>query len=206
MCQSRCAQAARVAGSASRRCYEVDDLDGLLAFSCDRAAQLCDLGGAVEPIQALASATLVVRRARLPCPAHRGHGGDGPRAVLELLVKGPHVAFDGHHVVGARPSMTCAVSCWVCIASTVTTAEARLATLSAGPAPRGSRSTSRPRRPARGQRRCRAPGPRPGAGPCHPCPSRRGRSCRRRRLPAGRRPARPWSRAMHREPGRAHQR
>ena len=60
--------------------------------------------------------------------------------------------------------------------------------LSAGPAPRGSRSTSRPRRPGRAPRRCRAPAPRPGAGPSRSCLSRRGRSCRRSRSPAGRPP------------------
>ena len=45
--------------------------------------------------------------------------------------------------------------------------------LSAGPAPRGSRSISRPRRPGRGLRRCRAPGPRPGAVPSRSGPSPR---------------------------------
>ena len=65
------------------------------------------------------------------------------------------------------------------------------------------RALSRPRRPARGLRRCRAPAPRPGAGPSRPCSSRRGWSCRRWRSPAGRRPAPPWCAARRREPGRA---
>ena len=69
----------------------------------------------------------------------------------------------------------------------------------------GSRWTSRPRRPGRGPRRCRAPGPRPGAGPSRPCSSRRGRSCRRSRSqpPAG--PHRPGC-ARLRAPGRARRR
>jgi hypothetical protein len=77
MCRRRRAQAAwggrvgvPVAGN------EVDDLEGLLAFSRDRAAQLRDLGGAVEPdpgrcqrdLDGAAGAPAVVR-------AHRGHGG-----------------------------------------------------------------------------------------------------------------------------------
>ena len=45
----------------------------------------------------------------------------------------------------------------------------RRRTPSAGPGPRGSRWISRPRRPGRGPRRCRVPGPRPGAGPSRPC-------------------------------------
>ena len=45
---------------------EVDDLDGLLSFSRDRAAQLRDLGGAGVPIQDDARTALIVRRARRP--------------------------------------------------------------------------------------------------------------------------------------------
>jgi hypothetical protein len=45
---------------------EVDDLDGLLSFSRDRAAQLRDLGGAGDPIQDDARTALIVRRARRP--------------------------------------------------------------------------------------------------------------------------------------------
>ena len=45
---------------------DVDDLDGLLALFRDRAAQLRDWAASSNPIQAGASATLMVRRARLP--------------------------------------------------------------------------------------------------------------------------------------------
>ena len=59
--------------------------------------------------------------------------------------------------------MTCAVSCCVCIASIVKTAPARsVNAFSSSPAPRGSHSISRPRRPGRGPCRSRAPAPRPG--------------------------------------------
>ena len=45
---------------------EVDDLDGLLPLLGDRAADLRDLGGAGDPIQAGARTALIVRRARRP--------------------------------------------------------------------------------------------------------------------------------------------
>ena len=127
----------------------------------------------------------MVRRARRPWTGAPGRdGGDrGPGKLPELLVQGGHVGFDGHYVV--RPAgedhlrrVSLRVHCII-----VKTAPPRRRTPSAALGPRGSRCTSRPRRPGRGPRRSRAPGPRPGAGPSRPCSTRRGRSCRRSRSP-----------------------
>jgi hypothetical protein len=53
-------------------------------------------------IQAGASATLMVRRARRPWSLHGRDSGDGgPGQLLQLLVQGGHVALDGHDVIRA---------------------------------------------------------------------------------------------------------
>ena len=105
MCQWPRTQAARVAGlGVAVAGDEVDDLDGLLAFLRDGAAQLRDLGGAVEldpgrgqdGLDGAAGPAAMVR-------AHGRDGGDGgPGQLLELPVQRRHVALDGHHVVGVR--------------------------------------------------------------------------------------------------------
>jgi hypothetical protein len=47
---------------------EVHDLDGLLAFPRDRAADLRDLAAPANPVQAGTSTALIVRWARRPWP------------------------------------------------------------------------------------------------------------------------------------------
>jgi hypothetical protein len=82
---------------------QAGDLDGLPALPDDRAAQLGDLRGAVEPdpgrrerhLDRAASAPAVVL----------DHGRDGrdtgSRQLPELPVQGGHVGLDGHHAAGA---------------------------------------------------------------------------------------------------------
>ena len=80
---------------------QVDDLDGLLAFLRDGAAQLRDLGGAGEPDPGRRQRDLDrAAGAAAMALAHRGRGGDaGPGQLLELPVQRRHVALDRHHVV-----------------------------------------------------------------------------------------------------------
>ena len=75
---------------------QVDDLDGLRPVLRDGAAQLRDLGGAVEPgpgrrerrLDGAAGPAAVVL-------AHGGDGGDcGPGKLLELRVQAGHVGLD----------------------------------------------------------------------------------------------------------------
>jgi len=74
---------------------QVHDLDGLLALLRDRAAQLRDLGGALEPdpgrrrrgLDGAAGPAAVVR-------AHgRDSGDSGPGQLFQLPVQGGHVAL-----------------------------------------------------------------------------------------------------------------
>ena len=73
--------------------------------------------------------------------------------------------LDGEQVVRAPGEEHLRGVVWVCMASIVMNGRPGSANLSAGLAPQGSHWISRPRRPGRGPRRCRARGPRPGAGP-----------------------------------------
>jgi len=80
---------------------EVDDLDGLLSVPGDGAAQLRDLGHAVEldpgrdqrHLDRPAGPAAVIRA------YGRERGDGGPGQLLQPLVQGQHVALDGHHVV-----------------------------------------------------------------------------------------------------------
>ena len=94
------------------------------------------------------------------CP--RTHSGRRP--CLSRGRGNRRLSTDGHGraALAACPGLTCAAESGVYLR------------VSARP-----RTSAAPRRPGRGPRQCRAPAPRPGAGPFPPCSSRLGRSCRR---------------------------
>ena len=106
---------------------EVHDLDGLLAFPRDRAADLRDPGGAGETGPAGTSTALIVRRARRPWPVLTAEvaGIAVQGSFLSCLSRAGMLALTVITQPACRPVMACAVSPCVCRAPAVMTAPAR---------------------------------------------------------------------------------
>ncbi len=105
---------------------DIDDFDTLVAVAGDGASDLGDLRGAgeVDPRGCVDDLDGAPAPPAVPAAEDAVDGNVGPGQLLARLVQGGLVVLDGEHVVPPAPTMARAVSCWVCIASTVTTTPA----------------------------------------------------------------------------------